>query len=88
MTAQSGVNLSATSSAIAPRISQPATSSMAAAPIVSAAVRVCESFSSMKMRPRMGIAVIDIATAKKRRKPKAEGFTVSGSRAWKKSAVK
>src|SRR6266481_5808456 len=55
-----------------PRRSQPATSSMAAALMVSAAVRECERPSSMKIRPRMGMAVIDMAMAKNSGKPSEE----------------
>ena len=71
---------------MAPRIIQPETSSIAAAPMVRAAVRVWERPSSMKMRPRIGIAVIDMATAKKSRNPKSG--TGSESRAWNHGAAR
>ena len=64
-TTQPQLNAPFTRSEIVPRMIHPETSPIPAAPIVSAAVRVCESPSSMKMRPRTGIAVIDMATAKK-----------------------
>lgn len=47
--------------------------------MVRAAVRVCEIPSSMKMRPRIGMAVIDMATAKNSWKPNND--TGSDSRA-------
>ena len=78
--AQPQLNAPFTSKEIAPRMIQPETSSIAAAPMVSVAVRVCERPSSMKMRPRIGIAVIDMATAKKSWKP--DSGTRSDSLAW------
>ena len=78
-TAQPQLNAPFTSSEIAPRIIHPETSSIAAAPMVSAAVRVCDNPSSMKMRPRIGMAVIDMATAKNSWKPNKG--TASDSRA-------
>jgi len=74
------LNAPFTSNEIVPRMIHPETSSTAAAPIVRAAVRVWERPSSMKIRPRTGIAVIDMATAKKSWKPNSG--TGSDSRAW------
>ena len=57
-TAQRQLKAPFTRSEIAPSIIHPETSSIAAAPMVRAAVRVWDSPSSMKIRPRTGIAVM------------------------------
>src|SRR5207245_2623956 len=63
--AQPQLNAPFTSKEIAPRMIQPETSSIAAAPMVSGAVRGGERPSPRKMRPRSGTAGIDMAAAKK-----------------------
>ncbi|MNH10718.1 hypothetical protein D3C79_702050 [compost metagenome] len=70
-----GLNCEAINEVTPPRISQPHTSSIAAAPMVSVATRERDRPSSMNIRPRMGSAVIDSAVAKNNWKASSEGLS-------------